>query len=244
MTKINITKLLLILGIFSVFGQSYTDLQGRFISSVDYELTKKFKISGEYRYSVDTDLARFRSSLGEIDLKYNISKRFRLSGGYRFASNFEEDTHRIFGALKYDKKWGDFKINIASKYQFSTNSFDQDFMNFYKEPVQTLREEIGLDYDIPNSKAVVFVSAEIFLRMQQQPYLEYNRMRYSVGGSYEFKYGVTMQLSAFYDDRIDPRRNDRIVLVSKVNVSIDGFMKKLKKNKKKKLKKLVKQKEE
>lgn len=239
-----------IIGLFLIFftsviySQSYTDTQGRFISSVDYKITKKLKISGEYRYSLQNDFAVFRSSAGEIGLKYDFTKRLNVLGGYRFTTSFEEDNHRFFVGIKYNKKCNDFKAAITSKYQFSTNSFDSDFMQYYKEPVHMLREEISLDYDIPNTKASVFIASEIFLKMDSQPYLKWNRMRYSIGGEYRLKYGTTVGLSGFYDDKVNPQKNDRIVLVTKLNVSIDGFLKKLKKNKKKALKKENEQNEE
>ena len=107
-----------------------------------------------------------------------------------------------------------------------------------------LREEISLDYDIPNTKASVFIATEIFLKMDSQPYLKWNRMRYSIGGEYRLKYGTTLGLSTFYDDKVSPQKNDRIVIVTKLNVSIDDFLKKLKKNKKKALKKENEQNEE
>lgn len=66
----------------------------------------------------------------------------------------------------------------------------------------------------------------------------------AIGGEYKLKYGTTVGLSGFYDDKVSPQKNDRIVLVTKLNVSIDGFLKKLKKNKKKALKKENEQNEE
>ena len=236
MIKKKLLALFLILFAIESYSQSYTDVQGRFISSVDYKVTKKLKISGEYRYSLQNDFAAFRSSAGEIGLKYDFTKRLNVLGGYRFTTSFEEDNHRFFVGIKYNKKWNDFKAAVTSKYQFSTNSFDPDFMQYYKEPVQMLREEISLDYDIPNTKASVFIASEIFLKMDSQPYLKWNRMRYSIGGEYKLKYGTTVGLSTFYDDKISAQKNDRIVIVTKLNVSIDGFVKKLKKNKKKALK--------
>jgi hypothetical protein len=219
------------------YSQSYTDTQGRFMTSVDYKITKKLKISGEYRYSLQNDFHKFRSSAGEISLKYNFTKKLNILGGYRFTTSFEEDNHRFFIGIKYNKKWDEFKAAVTSKYQYSTNSFDPDFMNYYKEPVQMLREEISLDYDIPNTKTSVFIASEIFLKMNSQPYLKWNRMRYSIGGQYKLKYGTTLSLSTFYDDKVSAQKNDRIVIVTKLNVSIDDFLKKLKKNKKKALKK-------
>ena len=244
MIKKNLLGLFLILFVIESYSQSYTDVQGRFISSVDYNVTKKLKISGEYRYSLQNDYAEFRSSAGEIGLKYDFTKRLNVLGGYRFTTSFEEDNHRFFIGIKYNKKWNDFKAAITSKYQFSTNSFDTDFMQYYKEPIHMLREEISLDYDIPNTKASVFIATEIFLKMDSQPYLKWNRMRYSIGGEYRLKYGTTLGLSTFYDDKVSPQKNDRIVIVTKLNVSIDDFLKKLKKNKKKALKKENEQNEE
>jgi hypothetical protein len=218
----------------STFGQNNTDFQGRFITSVDYNINKKLKVSGEYRYSLQNDFEAFRSSAAEIGVKYDFNKRLNILGGYRFTTSFKEDNHRFFVGIKYNKKWNDFKAALTSKYQYSTNSFDPDFMQYYKEPVQFLREEISLDYDIPNTKVSVFIASEIFLKIDSQPYLKWNRMRYSIGGEYKLKYGTTLGLSTFYDDKVTPKKDDRIVIVTKLNISIDDFLKKIKKNKKKK----------
>lgn len=216
------------------YCQNYTDFQGRFIPAVNYRINKKWKISGEYRYSLQKDLQEFRSSAGQFGVMYDIDKNFSIETGYRFTTSFTEDNHRLFGGVKYDKKFNAFTLFSAIKYQFSTGSFDSRYMNYYKEPKQMLREKIGLDYNIPKSKASVFVSAEIFLKLADVDPVKFNRMRYTVGGEYKFKYGNTLGLSVFYDDKDNPRKNDRFVLETKYTLSINDFLKKIKKNKEKK----------
>jgi len=106
------------------FSQNYTDFQGRFIPAVNYRINKKWKISGEYRYSLQKDLQEFRSSAGQFSVMYNIDKNFSIETGYRFTTSFTEDNHRLFGGLKYDKKFNAFTLFSGIKYQFSTGSFD------------------------------------------------------------------------------------------------------------------------
>jgi len=215
-------------------SQNYTDFQGRFIPSINYRINKKWKIAGEYRYSLQKDLQEFRSSAGQLQVQYDFNKKFSIETGYRFTTSFKEDNHRLFAALKYDYKFSDFTLFSGIKYQFSTGSFDSRYMNYYKEPRQMLREKIGLDYNIPKSKASVYTSAEIFLKLADDDPIKFNRMRYTVGGDYKLKYGNAFGLSLFYDDKVNPRKNDRFVLETKYSLSIDDLMKKIKKNKEKK----------
>ena len=64
-------------------------------------------------------------------------------------------------------------------------------------------------------------------------------MRYTIGGEYKLKYGNTIGISVFYDDKINPQKTDRIVFSTKYNLSIDALIKKLKKDKSKTNKKKV-----
>lgn len=233
--KTSLFLLFLFFFILEGYCQNYTDFQGRFIPAVNYRINKKWKISGEYRYSLQKDLQEFRSSAGQFGVMYDIDKNFSIETGYRFTTSFTEDNHRLFGGVKYDKKFNAFTLFSGIKYQFSTGSFDSRYMNYFKEPKQMLREKIGLDYNIPKSKASVFVSAEIFLKLADTDPVKFNRMRYTVGGEYKFKYGNTLGLSVFYDDKDNPRKNDRFVLETKYTLSINDFLKKIKKNKEKKV---------
>lgn len=227
---------LLLLFVFALegFSQNYTDFQGRFIPAVNYRINKKWKIGGEYRYSLQKDFQEFRSSAGQFQVQYDINKKFSIETGYRFTTSFTEDSHRLFSSLKFDQKFNAFTLFAAIKYQFSTGSFNSRYMNYYKEPKQMVREKLGLDYNIPKSKASVFASAEMFLRLAQNDPIKFDRMRYTVGGDYKLKHGSTLGLSVFYDDKTDPRKTDRFVLVTKYSLSIDELLKKTKKEKKKK----------
>lgn len=225
---------ILLLFSFEGFSQNYTDFQGRFIPSVNYRINKKWKITGQYRYSLQKDLQEFRSSAAHLGIEYNITKNISLETGYRFTTSFKEDNHRLFGGIKYDKEFGAFKLFSGIKYQFSTGSFDRRYMSYYKQPKHTLREKIGLEYNIPKSKIDLYTSAEIFLRLAEEDPVKINRARYEIGGNYKYKYGNTFGLSFFYDDRTNPRKTDRFVLETKYTLSIDDLLKKIKKNKEKK----------
>jgi hypothetical protein len=229
---INKIALLLVLFLVSLSGycQGNTDFQSRFITSVDYKLNKKWKFASEYRYSLENDLQKFRSSSIQLETKYSLTKKLELSGGYRFTTSFEEDNHRFFVAVGYDYYLNkNFAIQLASKYQFSTNSFDPDFMNEFKEPVKMIRQKVGLEFNVPKSKLAFNTSAELFLKIDNQPYFKFNRMRYTVGTDYNFKKYGKFGISVFYDNKYNPMKDDRIVLVTKYSFSIHDFFKKDKK---------------
>ena len=229
-----IKKIVLLVGFFlislSSFSQGNTDFQSRFITSVDYKLNKKWKFNSEFQYSLENDLQKFRSSSIQLDAKYTVTKNLSLSSGYRFTTSFEEDNHRFFVAVGYDYNLNkSFAIQLASKYQFSTNSFDPDFMHEFKEPVKMTRQKVGFEFNVPKSKLAFNTSAEIFLKMDSQPFFKFNRMRYNVGTDYNFKKYGKFGINVFYDNKYNPMKDDRIVLVAKYTVSVHDFFKKSKK---------------
>lgn len=220
------------------FSQNNTDVQYRFSPSMDYKISKKLKIAFNYRYDLFKDLDAFKSNSFQFATEYELTKKIELETGYRFTTSFIEDTHRIFLGLKYSHKLKDFTLSFATKYQFSTGSFDQDYMQFYKNPSNMFREKFSIEYNVPHSKASIYLSPEIFLKYKNES-IDFNRMRYTIGCDYKLKYGNTFGISMFYDDKINPQKADRVVFSTKYNLSIDALIKKLKKNKTKAKKKLL-----
>ena len=220
------------------FSQNNTDVQYRFSSSIDYKISKKLKVEFNYRYDLYKDLDAFKSNLFEVSTKYEITKTIEIETGYRFTTSFLEDSHRIFLGVKYSYKLKDFKLSLATKYQFSTGSFDQDYMQYYKNPSNMFREKFNIEYNIPHSKASIYFSPEVFLKYKNES-IDFNRMRYTIGGDYKLKYGNSFGVSVFYDDKVNPQKTDRVVFSTKYNLSIDALIKKINKNKTKAKKKLL-----
>lgn len=214
--------------------QNYTDWQYRLIPGVSYRFNDQWKVSGEYRYSAQKDFQEFRSSAVEAAIQYNFTPELSIEPGYRFTTSHTADAHRLFASLKYDKDFGAISLFGAIKYQWSTGSFNERYMNDFKEPVQMVREKIGVDYNIPNSKLSFNTHVEIFLKLADDDPIKYNRTRYSIGSDYKFKYGNKVGLSVFYDDKYNPEKIDRFVLELKYNLAIDDMIKKIKKEKAKK----------
>ena len=200
-----LTKLLLIVCIvisFRSLGQTNTDIQSRVIPSLEFKLNKKWKFASEYRYSLENDLEKFRSSSIQLESKYSITKNLSLSGGYRFTTSFKEDSHRFFGAIEYDYTINKiFIVSSTTKYQYSTNSFDSNFINEYKKPIKIARQKIKIEFNVPRSKVSFNAGAEIFLKTESQPFFKFNRMRYELGTNYNLKKYGKLGFSVFYEDK-------------------------------------------
>lgn len=225
---------ILLLTTFS-FSQNTTDIQSRFSPSMDYKISKKLKIAFNYRYELFKDLNAFKSNSFQLSTKYEFKKKFELEIGYRFTTSFLEDNHRIFLGVKYTRKIKDFTLSFTTKYQFSTGNFDQDYMQYFKNPSDMFREKFSIEYNVPHSKATFYLSPEIFLKYKNES-IDFNRMRYTIGGDYKLKYGNSFGISMFYDDKVNPQKTDRVVFNTKYNLSIDALVKKINKNKAKKKK--------
>lgn len=223
----------------AILCQENTDLQLRLVPSISYKFAKKWEVAATYRYDFHKDLQEFKSSMVQGEIRYSISKRFRLETGYRFRTSHTEDQHRIFGGLRYDQEIIDgLKIFIATKYQYSTGSFDKNYMTVYNRPNHVLREDLSFEYTIPKTKLSLSAGTEFFIKQDNSTReWELNRIRSSFNIDNKFKYGNTVGIGVFYDDRTNPRKDDRIVLVAKYNLSVDDLIKKMKKEKGKKDKK-------
>ncbi len=208
-----------------VNGQANPDFQYRFISALDYRLAKKWKIAAEYRYSAENDLQKFRNSYVQFEGKYSKTKRLSFSGGYRFTTSHEMDAHRFFVAVEYNYKLSKkFSIAATSKYQFTTNSFNQQFMDEFVEPVKMLREKLSIEFNVPKSKLSFHTGAEVFIQTGNQTMFSCNRTRYLLGTSYGFGDYGKFGLSVFFDDRFNPEKTDRFVLVTKYSLSLDKLL--------------------
>lgn len=230
-----IKKAVFFLGLYSIIGYAQdTDTQFRLNPSIDYKINKKWKVAFDYRYALEKDISTFQASNFQLALTYKIAKSLSLETGYRFSTSFERDNHRFFAGLTYDYKLKRFTLSSRTRYQFTTQSFDADFMSEYKAPVQFLRQKFTVNYNLPKSKFSVYTAAEFFLKLEQ-PQTALNRMRYQLGSDYQMKFGNTIGLSLLYEDRINATKTDRFILTAKYNLSLDEMLKKVRKQKKKKL---------
>jgi hypothetical protein len=226
-----IKKIIFILLFICCFGFAQDiDTQFRIAPSVDYRINKKWKIGFVYRYALEKDITTFQASVFQFSGEYKINKKMSIEAGYRYSTSFETDNQRLFASFIFDYKLNKFTISSRTRCQFSTPYFDSDFWNEFKEPNQYIRQKFSVDYNIPKTKLSLNFSPEIFIKWDNTK-LEYNRTRYQFGSDYKLKYGNTIGLSVFYEDKTNATKMDRFVLITKYNLSIDELVKKLKKKK-------------
>ena len=230
------TRKLYFLMTFIAFSVSYAqqqlpDFQLRINPSVDYKFAKKWQASFEYRYALDHDISEFRNSAVEAGIGYDITKSASIETRYRFTTSFTKDNHLLIAIFKYKKDINKrFSLKFSSRYQFSTGSFDAGYMQYYKKPTQLLREKVTLEYNVPKSKASLYVAPEIFFKIGDKdlPFLSYNTMRYNAGIDYKLNFGNSIGLGFFYEDVYNPKKTDRFVFTTKYNLSIDDLLKTIK----------------
>lgn len=207
------------------------DFQLRISPAVEYKFAKKWQASLEYRYALDHDMSEFRNSAIETGLGYDITKSITIETRYRFTTSFVEDSHLLMAILKYKRDINKrFTIKSSTRYQFKTGSFDSDYMQYFDKPTQLLRQKLTLDYNVPKSKASLYLSPELFLKLadKDQPFFSYNAMRYNAGIDYALPYGNTIGLGFFYEDTYNPKKSDRFVVTTKYSFSIDDMLKTVK----------------
>jgi hypothetical protein len=225
--------LVLIFFSMAMVSQEKPDTQLRFNPSVSYDFTKKWGATFDYRLGYKENISQFQSSIFQISSDYELTKKIKVEAGYRYSTSYTKDYHRLFASVQYKYKWDRISLENTLKYQFQTGSFDSEYMQFFDTPTHTVREKVTMEYNVPKSKTTLFFAPEIFLRVDQYE-VKFNRMRYTVGGTYQLKYGNTLGLSVFYDDYVKLSKTDRMVVVAKYNLSINDLLKKIKKVKKKK----------
>lgn len=211
-------------------SQNNTDIQYRFSPSIDYKINKKWKVGFDYRYGLEKDISTFQSSVFQLSGTFKISKKLSLEAGYRYKTSFDIDDQRLFTSFNFEHKIKKFVLSSTTKYQIGTAYFNANYWNDYKKPTQYFRQKIDIEYNIPKSKISLSIAPEAFIRIKNRQ-LEFSRMRYNFGTNYKLKYGNTIGLSCFYEDVINPQKNDRFVIVTKYNLNINDL--KAKKSKKK-----------
>jgi len=215
----------------SGFAQD-TDTQLRFNPSVDYKINKKWKVAFDYRYALEKDISTFQASVFQLSGEYKITKKISLEAGYRYTTAFEGDNQRLFASLIFDYKIKKFTLSSRTRYQFSTPYFNSTYWNEYKEPNQYLRQKFTVDYNIPKSKASVYFSPELFVKIGESNF-KYNRTRYQLGSDYKLKYGITLGASVMYEDKLNVTKTDRFVFTTKYSLALDELLKKDSKKEKK-----------
>ena len=214
-------------------AQQAPDGQLRFSPSVTYRFTKKFKAGVDYRYALDHDMSVFRSSMLQGYGDYKLSKKWSVELGYRFTTAYDKDMHRIYTSVTFDQKFGKrFSVSARTRYQYSTQRFNSDFMDDFPAK-EYVREKILIEYNIPKVKASVYAGPELFFDWDGDG-VHYDRVRYIAGTDYALKYGNTVGLSFFYEDRYSTVKKDRYVFNIKYQLALDEMLKKIRKKKEKK----------
>lgn len=213
-------------------AQQAPDGQLRFTPSLTYRFTKKFKAGVDYRYALDHDMAVFRSSMLQGYGDYKLSKKWSAELGYRFTTSYEKDMHRIYASVTFDHKFGKrFTASARTRYQYSTQRFNSDFTDDFPAK-EYIREKIIVQYNVPKIKASVYAGPELFFDWDAGG-VHYDRIRYIAGTDYSLKYGNSVGLSFFYEDRYSTLKKDRYVFNIKYQLALDEMLGKLRKKKEK-----------
>ncbi len=215
----------------NIFSQQLPDFQLRLNPSLEYNFNKKWATTFDYVYCLDDNVNQFQGSFLQLGFDFSPSKKIKFGIGYRFTTSYVQDNHRFLAIAQYKRKYKQFAIGGAIRYEFQTDNFDSEYMQFFNEPTNTFREKLNFDYKVPNSKLSLSFSPEIFLRINQVG-INYNRIRYDFGCKYDFKHGQTLGISIFFDDYADNSKADRFVLVTNYNLNLNNLFKKAKKAKK------------
>jgi len=231
---------ILVLFLCFLFGSSRaqeSDLLIRFTPSVSYKINKNWQASFDYRLALDNNFSSFRSSMFQPALEYKIVKGLSLEFAYRFTTAFSKDSHRLFATLQYKYKFNKkYSLSSGTRYQFSTGSFDADYMRDFKAASQYIRQKFSFDFNVPKSKFSFYVAPELFLKLDSRA-VTLHRIRYHLGTDYKLKYGNNLGLGIFFEDIFKVTKQDRLVFNIRYSFSVDELIRQLKKDKKKREKK-------
>lgn len=206
------------------------DLQLRISPSVKYNITKKWEAGFNYRLTLDYDITTFRSSYFQLNSTYKFLPDWSIEAGYIYITSNTSDVHQFFAELGYDYKINKrFELKNTLKYQYRPGNTGgegrQDALSG-----RYLRGKMILEYNVPKIKAVIFAGPEFIFKTGMNEF-SYNRTRYHFGVEYGFPYGNKVSLGCFYEDRVNPAKEDRLVLVAKYKLDINALVKKIRKQK-------------
>jgi hypothetical protein len=213
------------------FSQQLPDSQLRINPSLEYSFNKKWATSFDYMYCLEDNFNQFQGSIIQLGVDYSVNKKLKFGFAYRFTTSFIDDNHRFFVNAQYKMKFNRISIASALRYEYQTDNFDPEYMQFYNPPTHTFRKRVTFEYNVPNSKLSFSFAPELFLRLDQVG-LEYNRFRYDIGCKYNLPKGQRVGLTVFFDDYGSTKKTDRFVWVTNYNIDLNGLFKKSKKLKK------------
>ncbi len=146
-------------------------------AGVKYKLTKWFKPSFDYRFSLDKDSYT----------NYQPSHRFLLN------ANFEKELVKNLDAA------------MRVRYQYDFSSWNRDY-GYQQSVSNTLRFKPELQYDIKKTVFSPYIGAEFFYSLERyNPY--FYKMRFTLGTDIEVSDPLKISLGYLYDRELFDKNN-------------------------------------
>jgi hypothetical protein len=181
---------------------------------VGYKLDKKQSLA--FDLTTRHDAIGVETFFAQISYKYKINKFIRPSLDYRYVADRNQVgnftySHRINTNLQFNYDIERFQLGLRMRYQFTTNRLVD---NFEQEFGEAFRLKPSIVYDVKKSVLLPQASMEFFTGpMDGQQGYHLNRIRWSVGLSFDWDGPHTLALAYLYDQRImNPNALNRAIL--------------------------------
>jgi hypothetical protein len=119
----------------------------------------------------------------EAGVRYKPIKYFAAKGEFR--ADLEEQSYGLAESYRPGASVSGF-LPFLDDFEAEARLAYTHAFGPYRDPLNTLRYRAGLEYNVPDVKLDLSVSAEAFHRVNEG---EFNRMRYAIEGKYKF-YGT------------------------------------------------------
>lgn len=157
----------------SVRTENYSNSWDKFLvePSVEYRISKSFKVFANYRYShvVNND------------------------------DHFWFPNHRFIGGFRYDYEWKRLEFRFQNKYQYGVNKDFARYDAL--ETKNHLRDRFQILYNIKNCKVNPYVFAEVYTVLDTEHNLQYrfDTYRYQLGASYKLSEDLSVKAFLMYE---------------------------------------------
>lgn len=199
---------------FASLGQNNTVFQVWNEAGISYKLDKKQSFA--FDFTTRHNASGLQTYFPQISYKYKFNKLIRPSIDYRFIGDKNQEgnvtfRHRLNANLQFNKELERFELGFRIRYQYSSSRLAE---NFEPEFGEALRYKTSIAYDIKKSDLAPKVSIEFFTGpMDGQVGYHLNRIRWSLGLSYDLKGAHSVQIAYLYDQRINsPGALNRAIL--------------------------------
>lgn len=181
------------------------------------DLTKSIGIELEEEVRIFRNFGEIDRFASEIAVFHKLNRNLKGGVGYGWIydhdvkDSFWENRHRFYAYIRGKVKTGRFTVSLREKFQ--STFYDKTVKGFDYSPQRYLRSRLGVDYDMPNNKAVPYIAAEMHYQLNNPDGNVIDDWRYSAGVEFPLSKNISMDTFVRLKQEVNVKKPDTLWLI-------------------------------